>query len=58
MKSFNTIAVLAAAASVLAVPTPTEELVPRASASSTSLTAITVKGNGRGQQPLDKASNN
>jgi hypothetical protein len=42
----------------LAVPTPTEELVPRASASSTSLTAITVKGNGRGQQPLDKASNN
>ncbi|KAH6683247.1 glycoside hydrolase family 72 protein [Halenospora varia] len=40
MKTFTAIAALAA--TVLASPTPTEELVPRASAS---LTAITVKGN-------------
>jgi len=43
MKTFSNIAMLAAAGSVLAAPSPTEELYPRAS--STSLTAITVKGN-------------
>jgi len=42
MKTFA-IAALAAASSVLATPTPTEELVARASSSS--LTSITVKGN-------------
>ncbi|KAG0652623.1 Glucan elongating glucanosyltransferase 1 [Hyphodiscus hymeniophilus] len=42
MKNFA-IAALAAASGVLATPTPTEELVARASSSS--LTAITVKGN-------------
>jgi hypothetical protein len=43
MKTFNAVAALAAATSVFAAPSPTEELVPRAS--STSLTAITTKGN-------------
>jgi len=43
MKTFNTVALLAAASNILATPTPTEELVARSS--STSLTAITVKGN-------------
>jgi len=43
MKSFTAIAALAAAGSVFATPTPTEELVARASP--TSLEAITVKGN-------------
>ncbi|KUJ18023.1 uncharacterized protein LY89DRAFT_746086 [Mollisia scopiformis] len=43
MKTFTVVAALAAAGSVFASPTPTEELVARAS--STSLTAITVKGN-------------
>ncbi|KAF4626631.1 hypothetical protein G7Y89_g11530 [Cudoniella acicularis] len=42
MKTFSVLAALAA--TVLASPTPTEELVARAS--STSLTPITVKGNG------------
>jgi len=45
MKSFTAIAALAAASAVFASPTPTEELVARASSSSTSLPAITVKGN-------------
>jgi len=51
MKTFTAIAALAAAGSVFASPTPTEELVARASSSSSStsssssLTAITVKGN-------------
>lgn len=45
MKSFSAIAALAAATFAFAAPgTPTEELVARAS--STSLTAISVKGNG------------
>jgi hypothetical protein len=44
MKSFNTIAALAAVSSVFALPSPTEELVPRAS-SSGSLAAVTTKGN-------------
>ncbi|KAF7887582.1 hypothetical protein EAF00_009876 [Botryotinia globosa] len=41
MKTFNTIATLAAAGSALAAPSPVENLAPRAS----SLTAITTKGN-------------
>lgn len=44
MKTFNAIAALAAASSVLALPSSTEQLAPRASSG---LTAITVKGNGR-----------
>jgi hypothetical protein len=44
MKSFATLAaVLAAASTVYAVPSPSEELRPR---QSTSLTPVTVKGNG------------
>ncbi|KAF7895462.1 uncharacterized protein EAF01_009424 [Botrytis porri] len=43
MKTFNTIATLAAAGSALAAPSPVENLAPRASSSS--LTAITTKGN-------------
>ncbi|ESZ96854.1 1,3-beta-glucanosyltransferase gel1 [Sclerotinia borealis F-4128] len=43
MKTFNTIAALAVAGSALAAPSPVENLAPRAS--STSLTAITTKGN-------------
>ena len=43
MKTFNAIAALAAAGSVFATPTPTEELVARASST---LTPITVQGNG------------
>lgn len=43
MKTFNAIAALAAATSVFAAPSPVEELFPRAS--TTSLTAITTKGN-------------
>jgi hypothetical protein len=42
MKTINAIAALAAATSVYAAPSPTEQLSPRAS----TLTAITVKGNG------------
>jgi hypothetical protein len=42
MKTVNAIAALAAASSVYAAPSPTEQLLPRAS----TLTAITVKGNG------------
>jgi hypothetical protein len=48
MKTFTAVAVLAAVGSVFATPTPTEELVARASSSSTSstsLTPITVEGN-------------
>lgn len=46
MKTFSNIAVLAAAAgSVLAKPTPTEDLVARASTSSSSLPTVSVKGN-------------
>ncbi|TEY63389.1 hypothetical protein BOTCAL_0155g00110 [Botryotinia calthae] len=41
MKTFNTLATLAAAGSALAAPFPVENLAPRAS----SLTAITTKGN-------------
>jgi len=41
MKTFNTLAALAAASSVLALPSPSEQLAPRASG----LTPITVKGN-------------
>ncbi|KAB8290250.1 hypothetical protein EYC80_011116 [Monilinia laxa] len=44
MKTFNTIAALAAAGSALGAPSQTENLAPRASSSS-SLTAITTKGN-------------
>jgi hypothetical protein len=42
MKTFNAIAALAAATTVFAAPSPTEELVPRASSS---LPAVTVEGN-------------
>lgn len=54
MKTFSRVALLAAASSVLATPTPTEELVARSS--STSLTAITVSGNGMAapKYPVDK----
>lgn len=50
MKTFTAVAALAAVGSVFATPTPTEELVARASSSSSSsssssLTPITVKGN-------------
>ncbi|TVY25275.1 1,3-beta-glucanosyltransferase [Lachnellula hyalina] len=52
MKTFSAIAALAAVSSVYAVPTPTEELVPRSSSSGTattssvgSLAPVTVKGN-------------
>lgn len=48
MKTFTAVAALSAISTVLALPSPTEELVARASASSTasgSLTPITVKGN-------------
>jgi 1,3-beta-glucanosyltransferase GAS5 len=51
MKTFNTLAaVLAAASSVFAAPSPSEELAPRQS----SLTAITVKGNGEMMIDLGK----
>ena len=43
MKTFSVAAALAAASIVSALPSPTEELVARASSG---LTAITVKGNG------------
>jgi hypothetical protein len=43
MKTFNAVAALAVATTVFALPSPTEELVARASSSS--LTPITVKGN-------------
>jgi hypothetical protein len=42
MKTFNAIAALAIATTIFAAPSPTEELVPRASSS---LAAISVKGN-------------
>jgi len=42
MKTFTSIAALAAVSSVLALPSPTEDLLPRASSG---LTPITVKGN-------------
>jgi hypothetical protein len=51
MKTFNILAaVLAAASSVLAVPSPSEELAPRQS----SLTPVTVKGNGEIKIDLSK----
>lgn len=51
MKTFNTLAaVLAVASSVFAVPSPAEILAPR----QTSLTAITVKGNGEIRTDISK----
>ncbi|RAL58352.1 hypothetical protein DID88_005769 [Monilinia fructigena] len=52
MKTFNTIAALAAAGSVLGAPSQTENLAPRASSSS-SLTAITTKGNASSKEITD-----
>jgi hypothetical protein len=43
MKTFNAIAVLAAAGVAVAAPSPVENLAARA----TSLTAVTTKGNGK-----------
>lgn len=56
MKTFSVAAALAAATTVFALPSPTEDLVARAS--SASLPAITVKGNGTTSENVQQDSTN